>query len=264
MSTQRSRFSARALVFALTAACFFALGIVVYRDDPEGDASAFTTLSPSGRNGFMHWRAQNCVVCHQIYGFGGYLGPDLTHVAQRVDAPTFLDILKKGTGPMPGVRMEDAAGKELYTFLREMDRSGQGHPAPSATPLSWSDTFEVVRSESTAPGIEIFTKFECARCHQPLRVGQFGSPDLTRAWERNSLVGLRVLLRAGRGSMPTFAMSGADAAKVAELLRALNEHRAELLSRQRESRGPLPWWNYQSRSRTSEPDQPAGGAHGTQ
>lgn len=101
-------------VFALTAACFFALGIVVYRDDPEGDPSAFTELSSAARAGFMHWRAQNCLVCHQLYGFGGYLDPDLTHVAQRVDESNFLEILKKGTGPMSRVKMGEAEAKELY------------------------------------------------------------------------------------------------------------------------------------------------------
>lgn len=263
MNVQQSRFSPRALVFALTAACFFALGIVVYRDDPEGDPSAFTELSPSARAGFMHWRAQNCLVCHQLYGFGGYLGPDLTHVAQRVDEPTFLEILKKGTGPMPRATMAEAEAKELYAFLREMDRSGQGHPSAASTPLTWGEAFDPVRSEATAPGIEIFTKFECSRCHQPLRVGQFGSPDLTRAWERNSRSGLRVLLRSGRGSMPMFSMSDADSAKVIELLKALNAHRDELLSRQRESRGELPWWNYTPSARPATPGQPMGGADGS-
>ncbi len=263
MSTPQQRFSPRALVFALTAACFFALGIVVYRDDPEGDPSAFTELSSAARAGFMHWRAQNCLVCHQLYGFGGYLGPDLTHVAQRVDESNFLEILKKGTGPMSRVKIGEAEAMELYAFLKEMDRSGQGHPSQASKPLAWSEVFDVVKSNATAPGIEIFTKFECSRCHQPLRVGQFGSPDLTRAWERNSRSGLRVLLRYGRGSMPMFSMSDADAAKVIELLKALNTHRDELLSRQRESRGEPPWWNYTPSSSPGSPGQPTGGADGS-
>ncbi len=108
----------RALAFTLAAGCFVLLGLIVYRDDPESNPGGFTALSDRARQGFGLWRDQNCHVCHQLYGFGGYLGPDLTHVSQRVDLDTFTQILREGTGPMPPIPLDDdERGLKAYTYL---------------------------------------------------------------------------------------------------------------------------------------------------
>jgi len=37
-------------------------------------------LSKKALNGQELWQEHNCTACHQFYGLGGYLGPDLTNV----------------------------------------------------------------------------------------------------------------------------------------------------------------------------------------
>ena len=37
-------------------------------------------LSPKALNGQRLWQKNNCWSCHQVYGLGGYLGPDLTNI----------------------------------------------------------------------------------------------------------------------------------------------------------------------------------------
>src|SRR5678816_3296076 len=115
-----ARANGRVVAYALAVMSFFALGLVVYRDDP-GDPAAFTQLSTQGRDGYRLWREQNCHTCHQLYGFGGYLGPDLTHVARRVTNDDFYLILHAGVGPMPRIDVSDQEVDHIYAFLKEMD-----------------------------------------------------------------------------------------------------------------------------------------------
>ncbi|MCH7870146.1 MAG: c-type cytochrome, partial [Planctomycetes bacterium] len=35
------------------------------------------------KSGLAIWRENNCQACHQIYGYGGFLGPDLTNLMDR-------------------------------------------------------------------------------------------------------------------------------------------------------------------------------------
>lgn len=39
-----------------------------------------TIMSASAVEGRKLWQINNCQTCHQLYGLGGYMGPDLTSV----------------------------------------------------------------------------------------------------------------------------------------------------------------------------------------
>ena len=56
--------------------------VVVY--DVTGGRSA-EAPTPEARAGMRLWQENNCQSCHQFYGLGGYMGPDLTNVAARRD-----------------------------------------------------------------------------------------------------------------------------------------------------------------------------------
>ncbi len=45
-------------------------------------------LSINAIKGKQIWLQNNCQTCHQIYGFGGFLGPDLTNRGK--DYPSFF------------------------------------------------------------------------------------------------------------------------------------------------------------------------------
>lgn len=238
---------ARVVAYSLAVACFFLFGVVVYRDDPAGDAGASFELTPAGIAGRVQWHRHNCVSCHQLYGFGGYLGPDLTHVASRVDEDQFLQILRAGTGPMPRIPMPEDSAKSLYRFLLEMDRSGQGHMATDRPPPTWDEVFASLKSQ--APGIDIFTRLECGRCHQPFRLGQLAAPDLTLTWGRMSALEIDALLRRGRGNMPFYGLDNPRSEALRNLLQTLYRRRAELSRRPTSPRPALPWFNYQKPER---------------
>jgi nitric oxide reductase subunit C len=230
------------IAYSLAVASFFLFGVVVYRDNPAGDPGAFFELSSAATAGLQQWRQHNCVVCHQLYGFGGYLGPDLTHVASRVDEDQFLQILRAGTGPMPRIPITEDAARSLYRFLLEMDHSGQGHMPTDGQPPTWDEVFSSLNTP--APGIELFTRLECGRCHQPFRLGQLAAPDLTLAWGRMSALEIDGLLRRGRGNMPFYGLDNPRSQALRDLLRTLYDRRAELSRRPPSRRPALFWFNY--------------------
>ncbi len=264
----------RVAAYALAVLCFFALGFVVYRDDAGGTEQtrgAFARLSERGREGYRLWREQNCHTCHQLYGFGGYLGPDLTHVTRRVKQADFELILLVGVGAMPRADVTGDGLKALFTFLSEMDRSGQGHvrlqgELAGEDGPTWEQVFAALKSgkgaEAAAAGIAVFEELNCRDCHRPLRLGRLASPDLTRAHEKIGVEGIKDCLRRGRGNMPLFPLLDADGGKkmeaVVALLRELGRERAELKAKlvKTEAGGRLPWWNFDEAAAGREGKKP--------
>lgn len=241
----------RVLAYLLAIASFLCMGVLVYRDEPAGNAPAFFALSSTGQKGLLLWRAKNCNTCHQLYGLGGYIGPDLTNVAQRVDEYSFAEIVRCGTGPMPAMDLEDAQIEELYAFLFEMDRSGQGHMPHQAQPEAWQRIFaELARLDRRAlRGVVLMKKAGCLLCHQPFRLGRMAAPDLVQSASRYDAASLRDAIKLGRGIMPSYADLRADEVNdILTSLELLDKYHDVLPPPARWSQ-PVPWFNYRSMPR---------------
>lgn len=74
------------------------------------------------------WQQHNCNACHQIYGLGGYLGPDLTNEYSRRDSGFIKAFLKNGTDVMPNFNLTDQETNALLAFLNSIDRTGKSDP----------------------------------------------------------------------------------------------------------------------------------------
>ena len=78
--------------------------------------------------GKLLWQKYNCTACHQVYGLGGYLGPDLTNV-YSLRGPNFIEaILQKGTTVMPNFNLKENEISDLKAYLKNMDASGTADP----------------------------------------------------------------------------------------------------------------------------------------
>jgi len=78
--------------------------------------------------GKMVWQQYNCNACHQVYGLGGYLGPDLTNVYSK-RGPAFIQaFLKTGTGAMPQFHLSEEETNSLLSYLKDIDASGKSDP----------------------------------------------------------------------------------------------------------------------------------------
>lgn len=80
--------------------------------------------------GQLVWQGNNCQSCHQLYGLGGYLGPDLTNVYSGHGKGEVLVrvMLKNGVKQMPAFRMPEEDIQNLLEFLKSVDASGKSDP----------------------------------------------------------------------------------------------------------------------------------------
>lgn len=91
------------------------------------------------RAGMGSWQEQNCQSCHQIYGLGGYMGPDLTNVTSHRDEHRIRTFIRYGTGRMPAHALSEAEMDDLIAFLTWVDRSGTSKVPADA--VHWSGTY---------------------------------------------------------------------------------------------------------------------------
>jgi nitric oxide reductase subunit C len=73
--------------------------------------------------GKLLFQKYNCTACHQLYGLGGYLGPELTTLmSQAGKGERYAQaILKTGTQRMPDFKLTDEEIASLICFLKYVD-----------------------------------------------------------------------------------------------------------------------------------------------
>lgn len=105
---------------------FSAYTLFVYTQ-PVAVASQTTPDSVMGK---MIWQERNCVACHQLYGLGGFLGPDLTNVYSATGkGPAYIKaFVRSGTNVMPSFDMSDQELEYMVAFLAHVDASGKADP----------------------------------------------------------------------------------------------------------------------------------------
>ncbi|MFV0304061.1 MAG: c-type cytochrome [Moheibacter sp.] len=119
-------------IFITLIIAFCIFNVVVYAL-PEYSSSKEKEVNESDTDiavGKQIWQDNNCHTCHQLYGLGGYLGPDLTNVvAKEGYTPKHIkSIVKNGIFQMPAFDLTEQELDELVKFLNEANRSGSAHP----------------------------------------------------------------------------------------------------------------------------------------
>lgn len=209
---------------------------LVYSDDVD------IQLSEDGVKGRKLFHDGSCQVCHQLWGQGGFLGPDLTNAASRVDQTRLVSLLTVGSGQMPAFSYDEDQIAQMRAFLEEIDRPdvgrGQlrlGDPANTTTPQA-AFVASVGASEpppAAAAGFDAFNEGVCAACHFPFQRSIVGAPDLSTVVERVDDAGLRAILTDGRPTLgmppPAPVLSNQEQADVIAYFHWLNDNRAALL-----------------------------------
>ncbi len=85
-----------------------------------------TQLSQKAVKGESVWLKYNCNSCHQLYGLGGYLGPDLTNIySAKGKGEIFIKaMVNSGIKVMPKFDLSENEKDELVQFLKEVDQTG--------------------------------------------------------------------------------------------------------------------------------------------
>ena len=80
--------------------------------------------------GRLVWQKYNCHTCHQLYGLGGYLGPDLTNVYSKTasNEAYIKGIIKSGVKQMPAFEISEEEMNALLQFLKNVNQSGSSNP----------------------------------------------------------------------------------------------------------------------------------------
>ena len=112
------------LVAGLLLTAFLAYSFTLYATLPGGGVP----LAPAADRGKTLWQRYNCTACHQVYGLGGFLGPDLTNVYARRNEAHIRAMLRSGTNTMPVYPLSDTEIGDLLAYLKHVDGSGQADP----------------------------------------------------------------------------------------------------------------------------------------
>lgn len=110
-------------VLLLLLALFSSYNYVIYT---QKSSYGTIRLSQTAIKGENLWLTNNCNACHQIYGLGGYLGPDLTNIYsfRKKDENYLKSIINSGIKAMPKFDFNEMEKEELIQFLKEVDQTG--------------------------------------------------------------------------------------------------------------------------------------------
>ena len=109
--------------FSLVVVFYFVYSFLVYTSEGE-TTQANVAMSAEAQEGRLVFQKYNCTACHQIYGLGGYMGPDLTNIMSlrgRAYASVFI---QNGTNRMPNLHLSEEELQQVLAFLEAVDGSG--------------------------------------------------------------------------------------------------------------------------------------------
>jgi len=245
----------RKLLMGALVAAFGVQTALVYADDT---AERLAPLSAEAVRGRRLWHEHNCQSCHQIHGFGGFLGPDLTNAGDRLTDERLQEVLTVGNAQMPAFHFTDAQVADVKAFLVELSAMGVGVPR-IVVPLDVAEVRAALADRLAQPGVPddvahgggLFQAL-CTACHVPLQATPLGlqtAPDLTTVLERLDEAQVRATIADGRPErgMQAWGHLGDDnVAALAAFVLWLNSERDALLDAVGGPPGaqPTPWWEY--------------------
>ena len=117
------------LLFFSYTALVYTQGTTISRNNPP--------LNSSAMEGKILWQKHNCSSCHQIYGLGGFLGPDLTTVTSRKGQAYAKAIILGGTTRMPYYGLTTDEADAIINFLSYVDSTAYHYKASSKKSVSY-------------------------------------------------------------------------------------------------------------------------------
>ncbi|MBS1585904.1 MAG: cytochrome c [Bacteroidetes bacterium] len=129
----------RILTLLLIAFSCYSLWVYLYCDEKRIAPDAIAS------RGWKIWQEKNCQSCHQVYGLGGYMGPDLTNIAALRTEQHLRTFIKYGTGKMPNFQLSDDEVNNLVAWLIWVNKTGKAKVPASA--VHWTGTYNIERQE---------------------------------------------------------------------------------------------------------------------
>lgn len=112
------------LIFLFLFISFLSYSFIIYTTVESEEI----IVSREAAQGKLLWQKYNCGSCHQFYGLGGHLGPDLTNVYGKRTPEYITAFLKNGTNVMPDFHLNEKEIMALLSFLEQTNASGSADP----------------------------------------------------------------------------------------------------------------------------------------
>ncbi len=120
---------------------FIVYSLAIYVGADKNNSEGVPNIYVS--NGWQIWQEKNCQSCHQLYGLGGYMGPDLTNIfSNDKKGKVYMSaIIKNGTTKMPNFHLNDTEVEHIVQFLGWVDKSGASQVKPGS--VVWPGTYKI-------------------------------------------------------------------------------------------------------------------------
>lgn len=220
------------------------------------DPSVAEPLSKVALEGREIWQRENCQSCHQLYGFGGFLGPDLTNAHSHLSPERLHSVLTHGIGAMPELGLTSSEIEAVTGYLEAISATGQGQakqpvdgrpPQHLAAFVAAVDELLTEDDDVHRRGFDLIQGNGCLGCHTPFTAGH-GTPDLTTVHDRLTREQIHTVLADGKlPRMPASAVDPEDREVIYQFLGWLVARRDRLREKLSENRlrlGEVPWWNF--------------------
>lgn len=109
-------------MFGALSIAFVVYSATVYTSGTE--ASHSPAMSDEARHGQQVFQDKNCIACHQFYGLGGYMGPDLTNTIRNRGEAVSRAFITAGTVRMPNFGLDETEVDALIAYLTFVDSTG--------------------------------------------------------------------------------------------------------------------------------------------
>ena len=97
--------------------------LVVYTKGTENNIPFSVTEKGKINSGKALFQKHNCISCHQLYGLGGYLGPELTTAyTDKYRGEAYMRAFLKNGGPrMPKFNFTEEEIDAVISYLKYID-----------------------------------------------------------------------------------------------------------------------------------------------
>ena len=115
---------AKILVFITLFLSYAGYSVVVYTAGTDTGRS-FSAKDTAVANGKQLFQQYNCIACHQVYGLGGYLGPDLTQAYDEMTKGSayMKAMLTSGGSRMPAYNFTEREKEDVVAYLRYLSEA---------------------------------------------------------------------------------------------------------------------------------------------
>ena len=114
---------AKPAIFILLIVLFCGYSVVVYTKATESSYSLNAVEQKLVSEGKALYQEYNCQSCHQVYGLGGYLGPDLTNAWSDPARGEHMmrALLQSGGSRMPNFKFNQHQTESILAYLKYID-----------------------------------------------------------------------------------------------------------------------------------------------